>query len=153
MILTTTDKLSKYINDNPNFADAFAALAELAAKPFAPGRHEVDGDRIFINAAEYDTRDSQGASMEFHKRYIDVMWMVSGKETIGIAPNCDALTVTKEYDAEGDYALAALPASYTRLAMAPGCVAILFPEDAHAPSLNADGVDHVQKLICKVRVD
>lgn len=153
MIFTTTDKLSQYIGANPNFTDAFSALAEVAAKPFTPGRHEVDGDRIFINAAEYDTRDSQGASMEFHKRYVDVMWMVSGMETIGIAPDCNTLTVTKEYDAEGDYALAALPESYTRLAMGPGCVAILFPEDAHAPSLHADGPHHVQKLIGKVRVD
>lgn len=153
MILTTQQNLSRYSSLNPNFADAFRALAELAAQPFVPGRHEVDGDRIFINAAEYDTKDPEGASMEFHRRYIDVMWLLSGAETIGIHPCAEETQVTRQYDEEADYALAMLPGSFTMLRMVPGSIAILFPEDAHAPSLHAKQPHHVQKLIAKVRVD
>ena len=131
MILTTREQLQKYSDRNPYFSAAFTALAEL---PFTRGRQSVSGDDVFIIGLEYDTHPTDGALMEAHRTYIDVMWMVSGQ------------------DAAGDAALGQVPAGCSMLRMEPGTVCILFPEDAHAPGLDVCGSSHVQKLIAKVRV-
>ena len=153
MILTTIDCLDRYTYVNPRFPSTFDALRKLAAEPFTKGRKEVDGDQIFINCAEYTTNPPETSSMEFHKRYIDVMWMLDGEEIIGIHPVSALKNIKKEYDAEGDYALADLDPKYTQLVMKKGMVAILFPEDAHAPSMQLNGPCTVHKLIGKVLVD
>ena len=152
MVLTTTEKLGSYSALNPYFAKAFAALKEMAAGEFAKGKHPVDGDNIFINALEYDTKPAENALMEAHQAYIDVMWMVSGEETIGVCPVEEMTEITKEYNPAGDAVLGKLPAGCTYLQMKPGSVCILFPEDGHAPCLDAEEKSHVQKLIAKVRV-
>ena len=151
MVQTTKEQLQNYASLNPYFPAAFAALAELAEKPFEPGRHPVDGDNIFINALVYDTHPAETALMEAHRTYIDVMWMVSGEEKIGVCPVGKMTEITQPYDAAGDAVLSKLVQS-TTLQMKPGSVCILFPEDGHAPGLDADGTRHVQKLIAKVRV-
>jgi len=152
MVLTTKEELKFYASLNPHFEKAFAALEEMAAGEFVKGKHPVDGDNIFINALEYDTHPAEGALMEAHKTYIDVMYMVSGKEAIGVTPSAELTEITKEYDPAGDAFLAKLPCCYTELQMKPGSVCILFPEDGHAPGLDCCEKDHVRKLIAKVKV-
>ena len=152
MILTTKDKLSFYASLNPHFEKAFAALAEVAAEEFVKGRHAVDGDTIYINAAQYQTHPTDGALMEAHRTYVDVMWMISGHETIGIAPVESLTEITQEYAEKGDALLAKLTDTYTTLEMTPDSVCILFPEDGHAPGLIAGEQEEVRKLIAKVRV-
>ena len=68
MIQTTVNDLSRYESLNPLFPAAFSALKALASGEFIKGRHEVDGDHIFINAAEYDTNPVERSGMEHHKR-------------------------------------------------------------------------------------
>lgn len=152
MVLTTKEQLKFYTSLNPYFEKAFAALAELEKEEFVKGRHEVDGSNIYINALEYDTKNIEDAKMEAHRAYIDVMWMVSGEEIIGVVPSDELTEITKEYDPKGDAFLAKLPAAYTPVRMKPNSVCILFPEDGHAPCMDADKKDHVRKLIAKVRV-
>jgi YhcH/YjgK/YiaL family protein len=152
MIQTTVENLSRYESLNPLFPAAFAALKALAAEAFTKGRHEVDGDRIYVNAAEYDTKPVSDSCMEHHKRYIDVMWMVSGEEIIGTCPVSQLEAITMPYSEKDDVCLAKLPGRYTELKIKAGDVVILFPEDAHAPCMQLDGVSAVRKLIAKVEV-
>jgi len=151
MILTTKEKVHAYAALNPYFEKAFAALKEVAAEEFVKGRHPVD-DNIYINAAEYQTHPAEGALAEAHRIYIDVMWMLSGKEEIAVVPVETLTEITKEYAEAGDALLAKLPENYTALRMTPDSVCILFPEDGHAPGLIASEQEGVRKLICKVRV-
>ena len=152
MILSTISDLHRYESINPLFSKAFSALNTLSQQHFQKGRHEVDGDRIFINATEYETRPASESCMEHHKRYIDVMWMVSGEEIIGTCPVAQLQEITKPYSSEIDAALAKLVPVYTEVKIGAGDVVILFPEDAHAPSMDLHGTAHVQKYIAKVEV-
>lgn len=149
MILTTREQLQKYSDRNPYFSAAFTALAELS---FTRGRQSVRGDDVFIIGLEYDTHPTDGALMEAHRTYIDVMWMVSGQEQMAVCPVEQMMQLTQPYDAAGDAALGQVPAGCSMIRMEPGTVCILFPEDAHAPGLDVCGTSHVQKLIAKVRV-
>lgn len=153
MILTNIENLNRYASLNPLFPKTFSALETLSTQEFVKGRHEVDGNHIYINSAEYDTNPVETSCMEHHKRYIDVMWMVSGEEIIGVCPVAQLQEFTKPYTEEIDAALAKLVPVYTEVKIGAGDVVILFPEDAHAPCMQLGGVSHVRKLIAKVEVD
>ena len=107
MVLTNPSNVDAYASLNPHFPAAFAALREMAAGNCPTGRYPVLEDTVFINVLEYDTHPAQGALMEVHRSYIDVMWVVSGQEQIGICP-VEEMAVTKAYDPAGDAALGTL---------------------------------------------
>ena len=152
MVQTNLQDLHRYQTLHKRFAAAFDALARVAAEPFREGIHVVDADDIYINALEYDTVSTQESMMEEHRQYIDVMLLLEGEETIGVCHVNALRQITAEYDPAVDALLAKLEASYSALSMRPGDVAILFPEDAHAPGMNSGTSRHVRKLIAKVRV-
>lgn len=152
MIQTTKEQLKNYSALNPYFPAAFAALERVAGEEFVKGRHEVDGDNVYINALEYDTHPIETAKMEDHSKYIDVMWMLSGDEKIGVCPVGEMTEVTMPYDPAGDAFLSEMVADSTYLRMKPNSVCIFFPEDGHAPGLDVAGTSCVRKLIAKVRV-
>ena len=150
MIVTKLENIRNYASLNPNFPRAFDALEQLFGEPFAKGRHDVDGDKIFVNALEYTTKAPEESLMEAHRAYVDVMLMVEGEEIIG-ARDVDALEeLTMEYDPKGDALLAKLAPGYQVVHMKRGTVCILFPEDAHAPGMNESGPCAVKKFVEKV---
>ena len=150
MILTTKEKLTRYAALSPRLEEAFRALAQLSREEFRPGRHEVSGDAIYINAAEYDTHGAETAMLEAHRVYIDVMWMISGEEELDACPLTEAGEELRPYRLEDDALLARLPEQRTRLRLGADSVCILFPEDAHAPGIDPGSRSHVRKLIAKV---
>ena len=152
MIHTTVTDLGRYSALNPYFPAAFETLSKMAAQPFVAGRHEVDGENIYVIALDYDTHPLEGAKSEAHKKYIDVMWIVSGKEQLGYYPTAAHKNITMEYNESNDCLLADIEKETTMAQFYAGDVVILFPEDGHAPGLDLDGTQHVQKLIAKVRV-
>ncbi len=110
------------------------------------GRHELS-DGAYYNVCEVNTQKpiSEGV-FETHKKYIDIQYVYDGTEVIGYA-DIDTLKVTKEYDAEGDYALHEGEGVFFTLK--PGDFAVFAPMDAHMPGCG-DGKS--KKVIIKVPV-
>lgn len=150
MIKTTLAHLQRYISLHPAFPEAFAALKKLAAEPFCAGVTQVDGQKVFINAFSYETKPREQGQMEAHRRYIDVMYVYSGREEIGFCPTESLTQLIAPYAQEADALLARLPEQSAMLAMQAGDIAIFFPEDAHAPGLVSGETGRVEKLVAKV---
>lgn len=112
------------------------------------GRIELDGDNLFINnvCAEGVAADKQ--PLEAHRAYIDVHILLEGQERIGWKSIEDVCNVSKPYEAEGDCALYAEPAS-AYVDLQPGQFLIVYPEDPHAPLI---GRGKIRKLIGKVKL-
>lgn len=153
MIQTTLQELTRFPTVHPRFQKAFAALQQLAAEPFVKGRHDIDGEQIFINAAEYDTKAPGDLLYEAHRKYIDVMLLLSGEEQIHVLPVSKLTNITAPYDDAGDALLAKEKQLSSVIQMEPGTVAILFPEDAHAPGMMTHQSCRVRKLIAKVMIE
>lgn len=149
MILDTLDHLDRYADLNPRFAGAFAFLRGVRGHE-APGRHEIDGENVFALVQAYATRPAEGALFEAHRRYIDVQFVHSGRETILWAPLAAMREPTQPYDGAKDAALWPLVPEATPLHLGPGHCAILFPEDAHAPCLEWETPAQVFKVVVKV---
>ncbi len=152
MIHTTKQNISRYYTVHPRLEKAVEAMLAMCAQPFSAGRHPVDGEDIYINAAEYDTKTAAEAVLEAHEDYIDVMLLLEGEEYLAFCDRAAAGREVRPYDAADDAMLAELPARYSGVFFRLGDFVILFPEDAHAPGIDTDLRQHVRKLIAKVRV-
>lgn len=97
-------------------------LAYLAKTPLAQlscGRHEIDGELIFMNVMEFDTQLAENKKAEMHQTYADVQLLISGIEGIEYS----VLTPTEHlepYHADDDYQLIAEIPDKSQLRMLPG---------------------------------
>jgi YhcH/YjgK/YiaL family protein len=152
MILDTLDNSARYESLNSRFARAFAYLRTVDGTQ-ALGRHDLDGDRCFALVQTYETKPVEKALFEAHRKYIDVQFIHSGRETILWAPLAAMQEQTMPYSEEKEAALWKLVPDMTPLHLSAGHFAILFPQDAHAPCVEWGKPEQVFKVVVKVAVE
>ncbi len=110
-------------------------------------------DGVYVNVDEYDTKPVNEKGFEAHRKYIDIQYVVSGKESVRVCP-LDKAVCTKEYDEQSDVAFYSASGDDVQEGLlGDGMVAIFYPEDAHEPCLNSpDGPSHVRKMVVKMPV-
>lgn len=94
MILDTMKNASTYVGLNARIDKALAVMKEITPENFVAGRVELEGDRLFMNLVQYETHSVEGRNCEAHRKYVDVMYMVEGEETIYVKPTDEICTVT-----------------------------------------------------------
>lgn len=148
MIITNIKDCGRYECLNPAFAKLFEFIKSTDFNKLPEGRNEIDGDALFVNNVRPDGKGKDEQPLETHRKYIDVHFLISGTETIGWKATEDINGWTKPYDETSDCALTdEKPTTYVNLL--PGEMAIVWPEDAHAPAIS-EGKLH--KVIAKVLV-
>ncbi len=115
------------------------------------GKVEIDGDKVFAIVQRYQTLEADVPKFEYHRKYIDVQYLVSGEEIIGWTPS-DRMNITEPYDAGKDIAFGAAKGKWTPVHLQAGQAAVLWPEDGHAPRLAAGKASAVMKIVVKVAV-
>lgn len=147
MILDTLQNRELYYFLSPRLRQAFEWLDRTNVASLEVGRHDIDGDDIFVNVSELDLRPRSEAALELHREYIDIQVVFGGEEEFGWSPKSVVATPRAEFDIERDIQFF-LDTPQTFYTVREGQFTILTPEDAHAPML---GTGHVRKLIFKVR--
>ena len=153
MIFDSLKNANQYAALNERINKVFEAAKNYNADNFVKGRVDIDGDTIFMNFAEYETKEKSKAIAEAHRKYIDVMCMIDGVETIYVK-NADKLShITHEYTEENEAVLADVDEDMTPIRLEAGSFVILFPQDAHAPGCVADNKQKIKKIIGKVLLE
>lgn len=152
MIVDTISNYKRYLGINAGIDRVLSVAALCNPETFSAGRVSLNGDRLYMNFAEYDTHDQKSGITEAHKRYIDVMYMVDGTETVYVKPAEKLGKITRAYDAADDAILAETENDCSAVRLDAGSFLILFPEEAHAPGCHSDGSRHVKKIIGKVLI-
>ncbi len=116
------------------------------------GKHEIHGDAVYALAMRSPSRDPASGQFESHQEYIDIQCLISGEETIGVAPVEELLVVTP-YDAAKDIIFYAVPERYRRLEIHPGHFAVFFPREGHMPLCHAGPPHELHKVVVKVKTD
>lgn len=145
MIVDKLENAERYFGIHPSFASAFRFLRE-HANGLPDGRHEIDGKRLYAISATSTGRGRTEARLEYHRRYIDIQFSVTGTDCIGWRPTSDCTEVEQSFDPEQDCGLLADEPLFW-VPVPPGVFTVFFPEDAHAP-LAGDG--EVQKIVVKI---
>lgn len=126
---------------------AFAFLADPGTPSLAPGKYPIAGDTVYASITENPSKTLDQASWESHRKYIDLQYVIKGKEQISVVP-LEKATVTHPYDATHD------AANYTATGKdyiaVPGTFYLFFPKDVHRPNVKVDGYDVVKKLVIKI---
>ena len=128
------------------------AALDYAGKHFSAGRVAVDGERVYLNLASYQTHDASSAAAEAHKAYVDVMVMLDGVETVYVQHAEQLKEITQPYNSDTDALLGKLSEQATAVILRPGDFLILFPQDAHMPGCHAHEPSSVKKVIGKIRI-
>jgi biofilm protein TabA len=109
---------------------------------------EIKGKQLFAIFQAYDSKPLSDLKFEGHKKYIDIQFIYSGEEFIGVA-GLGAITEPDAYNEEKDIHLSKV-GRYSNWLMLPNEAAILFPEDMHAPGMAVDQPVAVQKVVVKI---
>ncbi len=152
VVIDLLSNSNKYSVLGTGIAKAFEFLKDPETAALMPGKYHLDGDKLFAIVQEYETLDSATEQMESHRKYIDVQYVISGEEMVGLALLKDQ-QVSKEYsDAEDFILYADAPEFYTSLSA--GMFMIFYPTDPHMPCLRVDGkAGMVKKVVVKVAVE
>ena len=153
MIYDTISHADRYRGLHPDIDRVLQEVTAYTPDNYPAGRVELDGERVFLNLAEYDTHAAAEAMMEAHREYIDVMYMVEGTERIYVKPTERLQSVSKAYDPAVDALLADIDGGSCEIRLEAGDFIILFPQDAHAPACHAERPAHVKKIIGNVKID
>jgi biofilm protein TabA len=146
MIADTLAQSTRYLALHPAFARAFEFLAQTDLLSLTPGRHAIDGDRVYVSIDHKPGRGREGARIEAHRRYIDIQLTIEGSEEIGWMPLAGCRLPAGPYDADKDITFFS-DRPDTWIQAPAGHFAIFFPEDAHAP-LAGHGL--LKKAIVKI---
>lgn len=138
----------QYKAHKPYWDKAFAFLKQHDLRSLSNGRHEIDGENVYASVTENPSRDFDSTQWESHRKYIDIQYVIDGKELIG-ANAVAKSRVIKPYDEKKDVAnYAAEGKLYTAT---PETFFIFFPSDAHRPNITPGGHKPVKKIVIKVR--
>ncbi len=150
MIYDSMDKLTQYKGLSRNLDAAIDYLGTHDVSTLPEGKHPVDGDRVIVQVMSYETKDLSAAKFEAHRRYMDIQFVLEGKEGCYMTPLA-GLEPSGPFDGEKDLGFfhgeggAFFP-------LTPGVFALFFPHDAHKPSCDLDGKRRNRKVVVKVAV-
>ena len=149
MILDTLAQADRYLAQHPLFADAFAFLRSTDLGALQPGKHTIQGERLFAIVEACAGRARADAKLECHRRYIDIQLVLEGVDEMGWKPLAECVDPATDYDAARDIRFFN-DAPSVWVATPPGAFCLFFPDDAHAPLVSAGAI---RKVVVKIAVD
>lgn len=136
---------------NPRHWDqAFHFLKTADLKNLPLGKQELEGDHLFVSVMEYYAKQKQDALYESHKKYIDIQYVITGEEIMGLT-TLDKIEIRDPYDPENDIVFYNSDGGDYYNAT-PDNFFIFFPEDVHRPSITTGDSVLVKKIVVKIKI-
>ena len=134
--------------------EALAHLKKTDLISLEKKKHPVRGDDLFLIIDEYTSIPASERVAEQHRKYIDIHYVIRGKELIGWGVSDKRNVFTEQYVPEKDRALFSVVANESFFLLEPGSYAIMFPSDIHRPGCCEPGqAKDVKKAVIKIAVD
>ena len=144
-------KNSEFYNGlGEGFVKAFKYLKETDLDSLEVGKHVIDGEDLFLFVNDYNTKNPEECLWEGHKEYIDIQYVIKGKEMMGYTP-IGNMKECSEYNETNDIFFGKAEGQF--LVVSENEFAIFTPSDAHMPSLQYGDESHVRKIVMKMKVN
>jgi YhcH/YjgK/YiaL family protein len=141
-----------YFKQKDRWDKAFIFLKENDLAKLELKRYDIDGNNLYAPVSEYLTKNEVDARYEAHKAFIDIQYVVSGRELIGIAPLSDTKDILEQYDPARDIMFMTVN-EIKNVPATPDNFFIFFPGDVHRPGLKDGENSPVRKIVVKVKID
>jgi len=148
MIIDKIGNHKQYSKLGKKIALALEYLRNTDFAHMANGRHDIDGNEMYVLISDYLTKDCSECKIEAHRKYVDVQYVIKGKESVGYAPLDGRPSIT-EYDDKNDYIL--FTGDVSLIELNEGMFAIFYPEDLHMPGVGKTK-SSVRKAVVKVKI-
>lgn len=139
----------QYYNNKAVWDKVILFLKQTDLDTLSPGKHPIDGDNAYASVTEAPSKELDKAGWESHRKYIDLQYVIKGKEQIGVE-DINKATVTKPYNETSDGAAYTAEGKY--YTAEPGTFFLFFPQDVHRPNIKVAGYDVVKKMVIKIKV-
>jgi YhcH/YjgK/YiaL family protein len=131
----------------------FTFLKNTNLDTIAPGKYVIDGDNAFVSVSEAPVKEFEATKWEAHKKYIDIQYIIRGKEKMGVVA-IDKVKPIDKFDDAKDLGFYTAPESEAKYYEAnPEAFLVFFPADAHRPCIKIEGTDTDKKLVVKIKAD
>jgi YhcH/YjgK/YiaL family protein len=117
----------------------------------AAGNYDLQGKDIYVQVIDMMTKPFAETRPEVHRRYIDVQFLVRGRERIGVASDTGNNAVAEDLLTDRDLLFYAGMQNESTLTMTPGSFAVFFPSDVHRPACAVETPEAIRKVVVKVR--
>jgi len=113
----------------------------------------LDGEDMFVVVQGYKTMPKKEKNAEQHRKYIDVQYMISGTEIIGVGHNDSENEVLDDYNEEKERIKYGRVKDEKDIVISQGDYIILFPQDIHRPGCDFQSQNDVRKAVVKVAIE
>ncbi len=152
MTVIDLDFAEHQLPQTPSFRLAIDFLRRKDLPDLPDGTVPLDGKRVFAILQRYQTAVQDSPRFEYHRKYIDLQYILAGEEIIGWAPAADMIP-SLDYDEQEDICFGLMePGRWSPVNLRAGHVGVFWPEDGHAPRLVAEAPVLVRKIVVKVSV-
>ncbi|MDO3694386.1 YhcH/YjgK/YiaL family protein [Wenyingzhuangia sp. chi5] len=139
-------KLYRNLSDRIAMAFDYVTQTDLANTPI--GTYEIDDDKVFAIVMEYITKDIEEANCEGHHAHIDLQYIISGTEYVGVTTLTDQKPISEDPEKDLDF----YDTTSSLVKFDTGTFMIFFPDDLHMPSVHIDTPEKVKKVVVKIKV-
>ena len=147
MIIDTIQNAAKYYEVSPLIEAGLRFLAIHDLTNIEIGRYDILGDDCYALVSEYITEPREARRWEAHRNHIDIQYIVSGHELIGVTPTSTLTSVEYNTDKDNEF-FGDSDGEFVTLES--GSFVILYPEDAHMPCVVVGEGVKVRKVVVKV---
>lgn len=148
MILDSIENIGRY-KDVEGLREAVEYLQQHSCSGLKPGHYDIDGDRLFMNVAEFTGKNPDEARYEVHGNYIDLQYVLEGSEKMGYLPDPDGKAI-ESADYDHDIWFYPYDEKETNLTVRAGMFAVFFPGELHAPGMSFEGNGRIRKAVLKI---
>ncbi|WHP30837.1 YhcH/YjgK/YiaL family protein [Trabulsiella odontotermitis] len=150
MIVGNIHHLQPWLPAELRDAIEFVKANVTAATP--PGKHDIDGSRLFYLLSEDMTEPLAARRAEFHARYLDIQILLKGQEgmTFSTLPNG---TPETDWLADKDIAFLAEGAQEKTVILNEGDFVVFWPGEVHKPLCAVGAPAQVRKAVVKMQVE
>lgn len=149
MILDTLQNADLYIDLDSNLRLGLEYLQNTDFTSMKMGKYEISGDEVFAILQSYNTKEESDCRLEAHKKYVDIQYMVSGDEIMGVVPfNNQEIT-----EALPDNDVTFYKGTGAPVLVNEGSFTIFFQTDVHAPGIKVKASKEIVKVVVKVELE
>ncbi len=145
------DIKNSFLYENEKLKKGFDFIKNTDLSSLKEGRYEIDGDKIFANVQSLKTKSKEEKIFEAHRKYIDIQYLIKGKECMafGLLKNFKKEAVA--YDNNKDVVFLE-GSDFNYINLDEGEFTVFYPDDVHAPMLSVDEANDIKKVIVKIQI-